>query len=81
MKLIIPPLNLLNFAYIPTINPIAGLELCDDDSDGSAQNGFLQNIEVVENGILEPSAEVPGLNLFVPKTFATALPMAEMELV
>jgi gliding motility-associated-like protein len=30
----------------PTINPIANLELCDDDTDGSAQNGFLQNINL-----------------------------------
>lgn len=31
---------------IPTINTIADLELCDDDADGSAQNGFLQNINL-----------------------------------
>jgi gliding motility-associated-like protein len=31
---------------IPTLNPIPNLELCDDDTDGSAQNGILQNIDL-----------------------------------
>ena len=57
---------------LPAANPVSNIEECDDDTDGSAQNGFYQNFDLESQ-----TAEILGNqdpNIF-SVTYHASLPM------
>lgn len=46
---------------VPIVNPVSNLEVCDDDSDGSARNGFSQSFDLESQTALVLNGQDPNI--------------------